>query len=81
MRYKQHLHNYYPDVTSKAQSLQLLNKYKNELTPHEYEAIYHSLCSHALENIYLNEKDILVSIAHLRQEITLDEVVELAKAS
>jgi len=51
------------------------------LTTKEYDAIFSSLCSHALENMYLNEKDILVSIAHLRHDISLDEIVEIAKAS
>jgi hypothetical protein len=59
----------------------VLETYKSELTSSEYETILNSLCSHALENFYLNEKDILLSIAQLRNEITLDEIVELAKAS
>ncbi len=71
----------YPTVSSRAESLQVLETYKSELTSTEYETILNSLCSHALENFYLNEKDILLSIAQLRNEITLDEIVELAKAS
>jgi len=81
MSYVERINNYYPDSFSKAQSLQILNKYKIELTTKEYDAIFSSLCSHALEYMYLNEKDILVSIAHLRHEISLDEIVEIAKAS
>jgi hypothetical protein len=71
----------YPSVSSRAESLHVLETYKSELTSSEYETILNSLCSHALENFYLNEKDILLSIAQLRNEITLDEIVELAKAS
>jgi hypothetical protein len=67
----------YPSVSSREESLHVLETYKSS----EYEAILNSLCSHALENFYLNEKDILLSIAQLRNEITLDEIVELAKAS
>jgi len=81
MGYLHLVENDYPTTFSKAESLQVLNTYKSELTADEYETILHSLCSHALENIYLNEKDILLSIAQLRNEITLDEIVELAKAS
>ncbi|MEA1879058.1 MAG: hypothetical protein U9N11_00215 [Campylobacterota bacterium] len=71
----------YPNVYSKAESIQILQRYKSELNTSEYDAIHNSLCSHALEYIYLNEKDILLSIAQLRNEITLDEIVALAKAS
>ena len=81
MSYTERINNDYPDTFSKVQSLSILKKYKDELTTKEYNAIYSSLCSHALENMYLNEKDILVSIAHLRHEISLDEIVEMAKAS
>jgi len=71
----------YPQTHSKDEAMQILSRYKPELSYAEYDAIVYSLSSHALENIYLNEKDILLSIAQLRNEITLDEIVELAKAS
>ena len=77
-----HLTHYsYPNVHSKVESISILQRYRPELSVDEYDAIYNSLCSHALENIYLNEKDILLGIAQLRNEITLDEIVALAKAS
>ena len=81
MHYRQYLHKHYPKSTSKIESLHILQKYKNKLSLKEYEAIYHTLCNQALEGIYLNEKDIAITIAHLRREITLDEIVEIAKAS
>ncbi len=81
MNYVERIGNHYPDSFSKVQSLEILAKYKDELTSKEYDAMFRSLCSHALENIYLNEKDILVSIAHLRHEISLDDIVKIAKAS
>ena len=81
MSYIERINNHYLDALSKTQSLEILEKYKDELTTKEYDAIFSSLCSHALENMYLNEKDILVSNAHLRHEISLDEIVEIAKAS
>jgi len=71
----------YPEVHSKSESIQILESYKSELSDDEYEGILKTLCSHALEGMYLNEKDILLSIAQLRNEITLDEIVEFAKAS
>jgi trehalose utilization protein len=81
MSYLERVNNHYPDSFSKVQSLAILEKYKADLTAKEYDALYSSLCSHALENMYLNEKDILVSIAHFRNEISLDEIVEMVKAS
>jgi len=81
MGYLKLVESEYPQTHSKAQAIQILQKYQNELTSAEYETILNSLCSLALENFYLNEKDILLSIAQLRNEITLDEIVELAKAS
>lgn len=71
----------YPQTYNKTQSIQILQRYKEELSDTEYDTIIYSLSSHALENIFLNEKDILLSIAQLCNEITLDEIVELAKAS
>jgi len=71
----------YPQTHSKDEAMQILARYKPEISDAEYDAIVYSLSSHALENIYLNEKDILLNIAQLRKEITLDEIVELAKAS
>jgi len=80
MSYLERINSDFPEASSKAQSMMLLNKYKDELTLQEYNAIYSSLCSHALENMYLNEKDILVSIAHMRHELALSDIVEIAKA-
>ena len=71
----------YPQTYSKSEALHILKRYKSELTTDDYETILNSLCSHALESMYLNEKDIIVSIAHLRKEISLDEIVEMVKAS
>ena len=38
----------YPTVSSRAESLQVLESYKSELSTDEYETILNSLCSHAL---------------------------------
>ena len=81
MSYLALIHNTYPDSFSKEQSLAYLSQYKTQITNSEYNAILESLCSHALEGIYLNEKDIVLSIAQLRDEITLEEIVEMVKAS
>ena len=80
MSYLKQAQNKYPKSFSKMQSLTILNKYHKQLDAKEYDAIQSSLCSHALENIYLDEKDILLSIAQLRGEVSLKEIVEIAKA-
>ena len=81
MSYLERVNDEYPNSFSKTQSLSILSQYKTQLTNEEYSAILDSLCNHALEGIYLNEKDILLSIAQLRNEITLEEIVEMVKAS
>ena len=73
--------NDFVEAYSKAESVKILDRYADELSKQEYDTIYYSLSSHALENIYLNERDILLSIAQLRHEITLDQITELARAS
>jgi len=81
MSYIERISKHYPEAFSKSESLAILERYKFEFTEREYQVVYNSLCSHALENIYLNEKDILVSISHFRQEISLAEVINIAKSS
>ena len=81
MSYLERIHGNHPKSFSKTQSLNTLMQYKDQLTKEEYNTILGSLCSHALEGIYLNEKDILLSIAQLREEITIEEIVEMVKAS
>ncbi len=80
MSFLERLDHDYPDSHSKDESLAILLRYKSKLDDKQYEAIRDSLCSHALEEIYLNERDILLSIAQLKNEITLKEIVEIAKA-
>ncbi len=80
MSYLERLNSDYPNSHSKKESLEILARYKTQLDKKQYEAIRDSLCSHALEEIYLNERDILLSIAQLKDEITVDEIVEMAKA-
>ena len=80
MSYLERLNNDYPNSHSKKESLDILARYKSELSKEQYEAIVYSLCSHALEEIYLNERDILLGIAQLKDEITVDEIVEMVKA-
>ncbi len=79
MSYLERLDNTYRNSCSKRESLTILEQYIDELTREEYEVIVDSLNNHALEEIYLNERDIVLGIAQLRGEITVDEIVEIAK--
>ena len=71
----------FPQTHSKDEAMQILSSYQEELTASEYQTLHNSLCQHALEGICLNEKDILLGIAQLRNEISIEEIVELAKVS
>lgn len=49
----------YPEVYSLAESLAILDKYKSELTEEQYQQNKSVISSFAIENMYLNEKNIL----------------------
>jgi hypothetical protein len=66
---------------SKSDTLSILAHYRNELSDAEYKLMMDTLCSLALEGVYLNEKDILLNIAQLRGEITYKEIVALTKSA
>jgi len=68
------------EAYSKSDALSILTHYRSELSDDEYKLIMDTLCSLALEGIYLNEKDILLNIAQLRDEITYEEIVALTKS-
>lgn len=81
MSYLELLHSKdYSKSQSKEESIKILAKYKDELTQKEYQSILNSLCSHAMEGMFFNEENILLSISQLKNEITMSEIVELVKA-
>ncbi len=49
----------YPEVYSLAESLAILDRYKSDLTDEQYQQNKSVISSFAIENMYLNEKDIL----------------------
>ncbi|OCR84723.1 hypothetical protein CFT13S00388_09615 [Campylobacter fetus subsp. testudinum] len=53
----------------------ILNKYKNELTKEQYEMIRSNIGNHAIESMYLNEKDILRLIRINKGETTAEEEI------
>ncbi|MFW2613056.1 hypothetical protein [Aliarcobacter butzleri] len=49
----------YPEVYTLAESLAILDKYKSDLTEEQYKQNKSVISSFAIENMYLNEKNIL----------------------
>ncbi|MFX4284799.1 hypothetical protein [Aliarcobacter butzleri] len=49
----------YPEVYTLVESLAILDKYKDDLTEEQYKQNKSVISSFAIENMYLNEKNIL----------------------
>ena len=65
----------YPEVYSLKESLAILDKYKDDLTKKQYEAIRSTICGHAIENMFANERDIIDMIKIAKNEKTADEII------
>jgi hypothetical protein len=65
----------YPEVYSLDASLAILDKYKSDLTDEQYQQNKSIISSFAIENMYLNEKDILDGIKIQKGETTADELI------
>lgn len=65
----------YPEVYTLAESLAILDKYKDDLTQEQFNNIKSVISSFAIENMYLNEKDILDGIKIQKGEATADELI------
>ncbi len=66
----------YPEVYSLAESLAILDKYKSNLTDEQFDNIKSVISSFAIENMYLNEKEILDGIKIQKGEATADELIK-----
>lgn len=65
----------YPEVYTLAESLAILDKYKDDLTEEQFNNIKSVISSFAIESMYLNEKDILDGIKIQKGEVTADELI------
>ncbi|MDN5086194.1 hypothetical protein O8C74_03830 [Aliarcobacter butzleri] len=65
----------YPEVYTLAESLAILDKYKDDLTEEQYKQNKSVISSFAIESMYLNEKDILDGIKIQKGEVTADELI------
>ncbi|ARE81474.1 MULTISPECIES: hypothetical protein [Campylobacter] len=68
------------EVYSLEESLNILNKYANNLTPRQYDNIKSIICSFAIENMHLNEEDILNGIAIQKGDKSVLEITQNYKA-
>ena len=60
----------------KAQSIALLNKYKNEISKEAYERILYVIGTQAIEDMFVNEESIKNLIRVEKRELTTEELVE-----
>jgi len=60
----------------KAQSMAILDKYKDEISQEIYERILYVIDTQALEDIFLDERDIKDLIRVGKGETTTDELVK-----
>ncbi|MCR8710993.1 hypothetical protein [Aliarcobacter butzleri] len=65
----------YTEVYTLAESLAILDKYKDDLTEEQFNNIKSVISSFAIESMYLNEKDILDGIKIQKGEATADELI------
>jgi len=65
----------YPEVYTLAESLAILDKYKDDLTEEQFNNIKSVISSFAIESMYLNEKDKLDGIKIQKGEATADELI------
>ncbi|WP_201523821.1 hypothetical protein [Aliarcobacter butzleri] len=65
----------YTEVYTLAESLAILDKYKDGLTEEQFNNIKSVISSFAIESMYLNEKDILDGIKIQKGEATADELI------
>ncbi len=65
----------YPEVYSLEESLAILDKYKDTLNQAQYRAIASNIGNFAIENMYLNERDIIRNIQIETGQKNADELI------
>ncbi|MGM8974114.1 hypothetical protein ACTFDJ_00025 [Campylobacter jejuni] len=65
----------YPEVHSLEESLAILKKYKDDLTKEQYDAIRSNIGNFAIEDMFLNERNIIDNIKIIKGEATADEII------
>jgi len=67
--------------SSRAESIAMLQGYREQLTDYEYNLILGSLNSLAMEGMFLDEKDILLSIAQVHDKVSAQKIIEMVKSA
>jgi len=66
---------------SKFESLEILNKYKDSV-PHEtYKLLQYAIGTQAIEDMYLDEKEILLQIARQSGELSSHDLIEMVRSN
>lgn len=66
---------------SKLESIQILNKYKDEVPSETYELLQYAIGTQAIEDMYLDEKEILLQIARQTGELSSGELLEMIRSN
>lgn len=69
----------FPEVYSFEESIAILNKYKNQLTKEQYENTKSVIGNHAIESIYLNERDIKILVDMDVHHLSSEEAIQRAR--
>ncbi len=64
---------------SKTESLEILNKYKDSLPYETYQLLQYAIGTQAIEDMYLDEKDILLQIARQSGELSSHDLTEMVR--
>ena len=64
---------------SKIESLEILNKYKDSVPYETYQLLQYAIGTQAIEDMYLDEKDILLQIARQSGELSSHDLTEMVR--
>lgn len=70
----------YPEINSLKESLEILDRYKKQLTKEQYEAMKSNIYSFNIEDMHINELDIIGAIQVLKNEKTSKDLIKYYKA-
>ena len=64
---------------NKLDSLEILNKYKNDIPNEIYKLLQYAIGTQAIEDMYLDEKEILLQIARQLGELSSYELLSMVR--
>ncbi|MBZ7995694.1 hypothetical protein AVCANL280_09245, partial [Campylobacter canadensis] len=65
----------YQESNSLKESLEILKRYKNDVSKEDYEDIKGIIGNHAIENTYMNELDIIALVKQSVYGLSADEII------